>query len=95
MSAALEQTGSHDVATPTTERIDGRDKYVYDIPESDLRIIYCFLDHNDVWKKVADQMGYSINDCIVSFYFISILVHGMFKFMFKFITFFTAIQAIC
>lgn len=71
MSAALEQTGSHDAATPTTERIDRTDKYVYDIPESDLRMIYCFLDHNDVWKKVADKMGYSVNDCIVRFHFIS------------------------
>lgn len=66
MSAALDQAGSHDRPTPTTERIDTDDNYVYNIPESDLRCICYFLDQNDAWKDVANAMGYTNIDCIVS-----------------------------
>lgn len=93
MSVALEPAGSQDVAMPTTERIDRHDNYVYNIPYSDLSCICHFLDKNDVWKQLAIHMGYTVNDCIVSFLFIIIILVPRIS-MFEFITFFTAIQAI-
>lgn len=67
MSVGTVPPGSDGASTSSTKCVDSSN-YVYNIPQSDLIGICYYLDKDNAWERVAQLMGFSEHDNIVSLY---------------------------